>query len=276
MAQFGGQTFGGNTFGGNTFGGQTFGDPNYKPGDPDPNAQGNNTDYLSLMSNPTIAMLLALAPHNSDLAAHLLAMVGGKAPSLGPMSKRPAAGGTPRTQEDTGKDTQGTQVSPPPPGPELKTTATGASVAAPSTTGIPGADGQAQSQSQPPPVATSPVPDRHEPGSALALPPKETTAWGGASNDPSGPIGTSTPLPGSPQVQDTSTGDTMKKIGDTIQKSFGAIKMPEDKWTPMPQPQLPQITHRFSPTDLLSMIGQLSTPGQKLAAPLGALIGGQR
>jgi hypothetical protein len=243
----------------------------------DPANQGNG-GFLGLAGHP-LSWILALAPHNPDLAAHLMAMLG-KAPGHKPRG----AGETPRTQEDAGPTPQGTTVAPArptfAPG-QIRQGPTGELGGPfPSSTGITGSDGQSIapaptsfSGSQPPlPMLKPDTPSV-----------KDTSTTGAGVEGGGAPMGvahpsateTMTPLPGSPEVQsDPSATDQMKKIGDVLQSAFGSIKMPQDKWTPMPQPQLPQTTHRFSPTDLLSLVGQLSTPAQKQAvSSLGALIG---
>jgi hypothetical protein len=242
----------------------------------DPAQQNGGGNFLGLASSP-LAWLLALAPHNPDVAAHLLAHVG-KAPR--------GAGQTPRTQEDTGATPQGTTVSPSrptfAPG-QIRQGPTGELGGTfPSSTGITGSDGQSvapaptsYSGSQPPtPMLRPDTPSV-----------KDTSTTGAGVEGGGTPMGVShpsaadtmSPLPGSPLVDPSGAGDTadrIKKIGDTLQSAFGSIKMPQDKWTPMPQPALPQSTHRFSPADLLDLVSKLSTPAAATqASSLGALIG---
>jgi len=227
-------------------------------------ATGKTPGYFNTQANQNVAAALAIAHSDPMLAAHILA-------SMGP----PPAGMTPRTQEDAGPSpaAQGTTVSPAQQAPLAAGNVTGQTSPPqyPSSAALSGSSGgpgmadpplpmlRPQSDTSPDSASVRDTSTAHIPGEAAGL--QGGGAWGAGVPDTT--------------ATGTQAGDQAAKIGEAL-KALGAIKMPEDKYQPISPPALPQITHRFSPADLLAMVGDLSTPAQKLAAPLGALIGGQR
>jgi len=105
-------------------------------------------------------------------------------------------------------------------------------------------------------------------------------AWGGTEAGQTAPD-SSLPLGGGQDADTDTSGDSqqggrgsIKDIAGQLNKIFGALQEPTDKYQPQALPPLPQITHRFNPTDLLTMVQQLGTPAQKASVQsLGALMG---